>query len=200
MGSVTEERRKGNDKSVFFTESKSALRADIAKIIVFDVISILAYLMFTCWLTVFFSDAGTAVFFTLSAAADVFILYAFIKRARKKYESFTEAFCEMLPSEYDDLCSQAEKSGKLYNTLYLLDEFIYVPQNMLLIPYRDIKKVITEYHKTNGIYDGAKLKITLADKGERVIYMKSIRQFRDEHDDFIWKLEHKSEKNKTEVK
>jgi hypothetical protein len=125
--------------------------------------------MFTCWLTVFFSDAGTAVFFTLSAAADVFILYAFIKRARKKYESFTEAFCEMPPSEYDDLCSQAEKSGKLYNTLYLLDEFIYVPQNMLLIPYRDI-------------------------------YMKSIRQFRDEHDDFIWKLEHKSEKNKTEVK
>lgn len=106
----------------------------------------------------------------------------------------------MPPSEYDDLCSQAEKSGKLYDTLYLLDEFIYVPQNMLLIPYRDIKKVITEYHKTNGIYDGAKLKITLADKSERVIYMKSIRQFRDEYDDFIWKLEHKSEKNKTEVK
>lgn len=84
MGLVTEERRKENDKSVFFTESKSALRADIAKIIVFDVISILAYLMFTCWLTAFFSDAGTAVFFTLSAAADVFILYAFIKRTRKK--------------------------------------------------------------------------------------------------------------------
>ena len=92
MGSVTEERRKENDKSVFFTESKSALRTDIAKIIVFDVISILAYLMFTCWLTVFFSDAGTAVFFTLSAAADVFILYAFIKRARKNMKALQKLF------------------------------------------------------------------------------------------------------------
>ncbi|MDE7303137.1 MAG: hypothetical protein K2N60_07465, partial [Oscillospiraceae bacterium] len=109
------------DGSIFIKLCRRTLRFNIAKIIWFDIISVTAYLLFTCWIPlVFDSKAVSSGYFVFSAAADIFIVYRLIKKKTAKYDSFAEIIYGMDISEFDGICRQAEDSGFKFNTLFLL--------------------------------------------------------------------------------
>lgn len=180
------------DESVFISLSRRTLRLGIAKIIWFDLISVTAYLLFTCWIPlVFDSEAVTAMYFVFSAAADVFIVYRLIKKKTAKYDSFAEIIYGMDISEFDGICGQAEASGYKFNTLFLLDDYIFIPSETLLLEYTDISDIKTVYHitKIEGIipvYDGAEMQIICFDGKKYKLNMKKIHEFKETYEDFLW--------------
>lgn len=180
------------DSSIFIVESRKTLRLGIAKIIWFDIISVTAYLMFTCWIPlVFDSKAVTVMYFLISAAADFFIVYKLIKKKISLYNSFTETIYSMDISEFDGMCRQAEDSGFKFNTLFLLDDYIFIPSEMLLLEYTDISDIKTTYHVTKiediiPVYDGAEMQIICFDGKKYKLNMKKIHEFKETYDDFLW--------------
>lgn len=182
------------DESIFITLCRRTLRFNIAKIIWFDIISITAYLLFTCWIPLVFDSAVITVFyFIFSAAADIFIVYRLIKKKTAKYDSFAEIIYGMSASEFDGICRQAEDSGFKFNTLFLLDDYIFIPSEMLLLEYTDISDIKTTYHVTKiegiiPVYDGAEMQIICFDGKKYKLNMKKIHEFKETYDDFLWLL------------
>lgn len=180
------------DESVFIALSRRTLRFNIAKIIWFDIISVTAYLLFTCWIPLVFDSAAVTVFyFVFSAAADIFIVYRLIKKKAAKYDSFAEIIYGMSASEFDGICRQAEASGFRFDTLFLLDDHIFIPSEMLLLEYTDISDIKTKYHVTKiedivPVYDGAEMQIICFDGKRYRLNMKKIHEFKETYDDFLW--------------
>ena len=180
------------DDSVFIKLCRRTLRFNIAKIIWFDIISVTAYLMFTCWIPlVFDSKAVTVMYFLISAAADFFIVYKLIKKKISLYNSFAEKIYSMDISEFDGMCRQAEDSGFRFNTLFLLDDYIFIPSEMLLLEYTDISDIKTTYHVTRlegviPVYDGAEMLIICFSGKKYKLNMKKIHEFKKTYDEFLW--------------
>ncbi|MCM1328667.1 MAG: hypothetical protein NC253_04425 [Ruminococcus sp.] len=188
------ERDKERDGSVFIVLCRRTLRLGIAKIIWFDIICVTAYLMFTFWVPLVFDGAAvTALYFSVSAAADVFIVYRLIKTKTEKYKSFAEIIYGMGISEFDGLCKQAETSGFKFNTLFLLDDCIFIPSETLLLEYTDISDIKTTYHVTKiedviPVYDSAEMLITCFNGKKYKLNMKKIHEFKETYDEFFWLL------------
>lgn len=180
------------DSSIFIVESRKTLRLGIAKIIWFDIISVTAYLLFTCWIPLVFDNKAVSyAYFVFSAAADIFIVYKIIKKKTAKYDSFAEIIYGMDISEFDGICRQAEDSGFRFNTLFLLDDYIFIPSEMLLLEYTDISDIKTTYHVTKiediiPVYDGAEMQIICFDGKRYKLNMKKIHEFKETYDEFLW--------------
>lgn len=189
------------DGSIFITFCRRALKFNIAKIIWFDIISAAAYLLFTCWIPLVFDSAAVTVFYFLfSAAADIFIVYRLIKKKTAKYDGFAEIIYGMSASEFDGICRQAEASGFKFDTLFLLDDYIFIPSEMLLLEYTDISDIKTKYHITKiedviPVYDGAEMHITCFDGKKYKLNMKRIHEFKQTYDDFLWLVNLKRKKS-----
>lgn len=180
------------DDSIFITLCRRTLRFNIAKIIWFDVIGVTAYLLFTCWIPLVFENTAVTVFyFIFSAAADIFIVYRLIEKKTAEYVGFAEIIYGMSASEFDGICRQAEASGFKFNTLFLLDDHIFIPSKMLLLEYTDISDIKTQYHITKienviPVYDGAEMQIICFDGKKYKLNMKKIHEFRETYDEFLW--------------
>lgn len=188
------------DSSVFILKCRSVLRWKIAKIIWFDVISIISYLMFTCWIPLAFnSKAVTAIYFIVSAAVDIFIVYKLIKKPVDSYNSFSEMLYDMDIAEFDALCRQAEDSGFKFKTFYMLDDYLFIPFHMILLDYADIKDIKVTYHITKiesiiPVYDGAEMLLICFGNKSYKLTMKKIHEFRDSYDDFLSQLNSRRER------
>lgn len=189
------------DSSVFIQKSRSALRWRIAKIIWFDIISVAAYLMFTCWIPLAFNGGIVAVvYFIISAALDLFIVYKLIKKQTAIYNSFSEQMYNMDSAEFNAICRQAEDSGFKFNTFYMLDDYLFIPSQMILLEYTDIEDIKTTYHITKienivPVYDGAEMLIICRGKKSYKLDMKKIHEFKRTYDDFLVQLNLRREKS-----
>lgn len=180
------------EDSIFIIESRTALKRNIVKAVLIDLGLLFAYGMFTFWIPFEFKNSFTTfIYIAVSLALGAVLLYFLIKREKRKYDDLIEQFNEMGSSYFSELCNQALNAYLKYNTFCLLDDYIFIPGDMLLISYSNINEVQTIYHSTNFIYDGARFVIyTFAGKSFS-IRVKQFRAFKREYDDFIFLLNEK---------
>ncbi len=118
------------DGSIFIVHIRKELKKGIAKIIGFDIIALLGYFWITFWVPWLFTQntkAAGIVYYTVSFAADIFIVYLMIKKHCRKCASFAGIFYGMDSEEFCRICMQAEESGFMFRTFYLLDDYIFIP-------------------------------------------------------------------------
>ncbi|MGN1101109.1 MAG: hypothetical protein ACI4RG_02890, partial [Huintestinicola sp.] len=116
-------------------------------------------------------------------------------------KSFVDTFYSFSAIEFKELCRQSRASGLKYDTLFLLENFIVIPQELLIIPYSDINRVFAMTLSQRSLltmgYRNTQLRITLNNNKTYKIEINRPDEFLDDFENFLSFL---GEKNKNILK
>lgn len=173
------------DESIFYADIRRAVRLHVFRAVceTFLLMLLFSYLLIPVY--IFFHMNNILWIYWIFLA--VFIGLCFYWRfcpALKKRDKITAQF-----SEFDrDALAQLEKKYDVmspeFNTLFLFDDYIYFPDDMLLIPYSEIAVVQSEFPRIKlfrffRVNTGALLNIRCVNGKKYSVKMRDGRGFRD---------------------
>lgn len=110
----------------------------------------------------------------------------------KKRNAFVQWFLETDSEYYEKMCSQAELVGLLYGSFYLLDDYLLVLDDMLMIPFNAVRGVtVYRYCSRRFFFKFVRLHFAVTGRKNVSVEIKKIRDFEDSGDNFIRSLESK---------
>ncbi|MDE7303135.1 MAG: hypothetical protein K2N60_07455 [Oscillospiraceae bacterium] len=177
------------DNSIFIRESRSVRNKRIAVIIIIDLMLAAIYGFFLYAALLNQSVTGKIIGVVFSAAVDIAIVWAMIRQEDKKFQSFADAVRNEDETVFADMERQAENAEKLFGAVYLLDDFLYVCNQNLFIPYTDIKKIRASFSSINFIPVAAALHIYCFSGKAYSVSLRSAGEYRRRQNEFEDRLE-----------
>ena len=179
------EYRKERNNSIFIRESKKVFIRSIAGTVGMNLIYLSVYVLLVSVFAVIINKVWfTAAVVIISIAVESIILYRAVKKKKKDHTEFEERIYKMPDWEFSSLCRQVKESPLYFGKIYLLDDHIYVPCGMLLLPYNELQNLRALFERTNFIYSGAFLNIYHHGIITSVT-IREIYEFKDKHAAFI---------------
>ena len=141
--------------------------------------------------------AGTVLVLAVLILLEVLMFLSWRKHARntkeanarkaKRLDALTKFDLERLEDEISN--------GELrFKTFYLLNDYLYIPSQGLLIGYEDIGGWKTVRHSTNGVPDGAWVELTEPDGFLHKITVRQWRRYLMSLDEFVPQLNERRER------
>lgn len=160
MEFTEKEYRKERDNSIFIRKGKKTLRWNIAKSVGMNMIYLSLYALFiSVVLLIINSTVFAAAVLIISLSVEFIILYRAVSKKKKEYREFAERIYKMPDWEFSSLCRQVNESPLYFGKIYLLDDHIYVPCCMLLLPYNELQNLRAFFKRRNLMYSEAFLDI-----------------------------------------
>lgn len=185
-------------ESIFYADMRRAVRLHVFKAVreTFLLIFLFSYLLIPVYF--FFSMNNILWIYWIFLAAFIGLCFYWrFRPALKKRDKITAQF-----SEFDsDILAQLEKKYDVmspeFNTLFLFDDHIYFPDDMLFIPYSEIAEANAEFPRVKILHIfrvsvGAILKIRCINGKKYSINVRDKQEFRDYHTSFLSAVEEKS--------
>lgn len=198
--------------TLFFNDYKSANKGYTAKVVMLNILLFAVFLVFLFILLIpnydtFFVNLilCSAFYLVIAVAANIFFAY----REKQKRSEYLNLLANFSENEYWDLCSQVADAEIMYGTLYMLDDYVYIPDATLLVPYSDIYRLFTVFRKRSvtilgpSFVESAQLRIMLENEKTikvSVANMSDIMHLHQEYDSFIKLFEEKKELSKRRKK
>lgn len=179
------------EDSIFYRECKSAFKGSVIKLLGINLIAVFAFGLLVL-LPVYAAGGASAVIASaiIFAAADALVLAFLIIRKKKLFKSFVDNFYSFSAIEFKELCRQSRASGLKYDTLFLLENFIVIPQELLIIPYSDINRVFAMTLSQRSLltmgYRNTQLRITLNNNKTYKIEINRPDEFLDDFENFLF--------------
>lgn len=126
----------------------------------------------------------------------VYVLFARMaiknfKNSKRILDKRSRTFCELTSYDLEKLTEQINSGEFYFKTMYLLDEYIFVPKPGLLLRYSDIWQYKTEFHSTNSIPDAVYVRILDTDNITHTITVKKWRDYKNNYNVFMDLLDRK---------
>lgn len=160
------------ENSVFYKECQLALKGNLLKLLGVNLAAVFAFGMLVL-LPVYISCSKLVMLLSilLFIAADICVLILFQSRKKKSAGLLYDKLYSLTADEIRELSRQARVSGMKYDTLFLLDKYIFIPQEMLMLPYESGENVFSVFIvRRIPVYccSNAELRITLKEKTIRL--------------------------------
>ena len=127
--------------SIFFADVRKGVRRYIIKSVLTTILTAALFFLVFFYVYSFLTFINMQWVYRLIFAV-LTVLYACIKirSGLKRRDKIIGQFCEMSSEELTAMEEKYDKASPEYMTLFLLDEYIYFPDEMLLIPYQEIEE------------------------------------------------------------
>lgn len=134
------------------------------------------------------------------------VLYSFMKMRTglKRRDKIIGQFCEMSNEELTAFEEKYDQALPEYMTLFLLDDYIYFPDEMLLIPYQEIEEAkeylpYIRYKHLIRINTGTFLKMKCSDGKKYSVRIRDEREYRENYSIFLSKLDERRKRHRQNV-
>ena len=182
-------------ETIFYADMRRAVRLHVFKAVreTFLLIFLFSYLLIPVYF--FFSMNNILWLYWIFLA--VFIGLCFYWRFRpalKKRDKITAQFNEIDRDTLAQLEKKYDVMSPEFNTLFLFDDHIYFPDDMLLIPYSEIAEAAAEFPRVKflkffRVRVGASLVIRCVDGKKYSIKIRNKQEFLELHDRFLMRLD-----------
>ncbi|MDE6763041.1 MAG: hypothetical protein K2J73_05115 [Oscillospiraceae bacterium] len=128
------------------------------------------------------------------AALTALIFYKEMRRPLKRKEKIMRQFCGMDGEKLSAMDKKYDVMAPEFNTLFLFDEYIYFPDDMLLIPYSEIADAQAEFPRIKlfrffRVTTGAIMNIRCVNGTKYSVNIRDSSGFRDYGASFLQALE-----------
>lgn len=168
-------------ESIFGGDCRIVRRDSIVKLILLNIVPV-PVLLFCIFFTL---KPSTIPICIALLTADIVLSVIFAVRESQRIRSFEDSLAEMADDEFRSLCSQMSKAEMLYGGFYVLENHLYIPSELLLIPYKEMDTVYASFVRYYfGIKLMAVLRITLKNRKTYKILAEP-RGIHQDYSDFI---------------
>lgn len=172
--------------SIFYADLRRAMRLHILKTAGITVIAAAVYFFFSVFIYLFLKFLNMQwIYWTFSAALAVLFVFREMHIGLKKRDKLVFQFSEMNGERLAEAEKKYYAMDPEFGTFFFLDEYIYFPDHMLLIPYDDVADVKSEFPSIKVMHIpvslGAILKIRCAYGAKYSVRIRKSREFRDYH-------------------
>lgn len=117
--------------------------------------SVISLAFFIPGILIVMSGDIRAVIFIMMAVLFMIMLPFILHREKQKQKAMAWRYAHFTDDDFLNLENQLYHTEALYNTFYLLDNYLFVPSEGLLLSYLEIQSIQTIEHKQNLITNGA---------------------------------------------
>ena len=112
-----------------------------------------------------------------------------MKRSRQRAAHRAAHIAGLSDTDFERLEDEISLAEKRFKTFYLLQDYLYVPKERLLLPYDKIQMWKTVRHSTNGLPDSAWVDISEPDGCQYKVNVVQWKKYLQHLDDFIEELD-----------
>lgn len=172
--------------SIFYADLRRAMRLHILKTAGSTVIAAAVYFFFSVFIYVFLNFLNMQwIYWTFSAALVVLFICREMHIGFKKRDKLIFQFSEMNGEKLAETEEKYYAMNPEFDTFFFLDEYVYFPDHMLLIPYDDVADVKSEFPSIKVMHIpislGAILKIRCVYGAKYSVRIRKSHEFRDYH-------------------
>ncbi|MCM1522942.1 MAG: hypothetical protein NC120_00635 [Ruminococcus sp.] len=183
--------RSNRDGTFIISEIDRTFRNRIRRYAYIDIVILLLFLPMI--FMTYFSAGSFAGIFTGICYAGIFIavnvgvVLLLANRLIKKRNEFVNGFLQTDGEYYMKLCSQAERVGLVFRTFYITDDYLFVPDDMLMIPFGALREAYAQriYARRSKALVGINMIFTFGNGTRKSVKVRNIRDFEENGDSFL---------------
>lgn len=168
---------------IFERDSKSIMRKNIILIVLADIVILGVLLLFSYCLLIYEKTSFKLLACAVVTAVDVFVAACVIKKQFKKHNYFLSEL-EKIPY-VDGINRQAEEADCMLGAFCMLEEFLYVPKQRILIPYTEIVSVNVKKTSVNFVPAAATVHIQCTNRRYYAVSLNSAFDLKRRYGEFI---------------
>lgn len=191
--------------SIFFADVRRAVRRHIIKTVWTTILTEALFFLIFFYVYYFFVLINMQwIYWLIFAALTALLFYIKIRPGLKKRDKIIRQFCAISNDELIAVEKKYDKASPEFMTLFLLDEYIYFPDEMLLIPYEEIEEAKADFPYIKfkhfiRINTGAFLKLKCSDGKKYSLKIRESQEYREYHDKFLSQLDKRREEHRQKV-
>lgn len=172
--------------SIFYADLRRAMRLHILKTAGSAIIAAAVYFFFSVFIYLFLNFLNMQwIYWTFSAALLVLFVCREMHICFKKRDKLIFQFSEMNGERLAKTEERYYAMNPEFDTFFFLDEYVYFPDHMLLIPYDDVADVKSEFPSIEVMHIpinlGAFLKIRCVYGAKYSIRIRKSHKYREYH-------------------
>lgn len=173
-------------ESIFYADLRRAMRLHILKTAGITVIAGAVYFFFSVFIYLFLNFLNMQwIYWTFSAALVVLFVFREMHIGFKKRDKLIFQFSEMNGEKLAETEEKYYAMNPEFGTFFFLDEYVYFPDHMLLIPYDDVADVKSEFPSIKVMHIpislGAILKIRCVYGAKYSVRIRKSHEYREYH-------------------
>lgn len=175
---------------IFEYDSKKIMRKNII-LTVLGAVGVLAAVLFFAYCSLLLTEKTIVKVLTYAviAVAAVLIVMYLIKDQAKRHKSFLSEL-EKLP-DISEMNRQAERAEFMLGAFCLLEKYLYVPKQRLLVPYTEIESVGANKVNVNFVPTSATISIKCRNRRYYSVSLNSAFDLNNRYGEFIDALNEK---------